>query len=366
MARLKAAAAPHRLVTASAQQASNLVGADRDPALAEADIALGQPNPDQVLEIPRIKWVHLTTAGYTRYDTDRFKTGLRSRGGALTNSSGVYDEPCAEHILSMMMSRARHLPDALRDQDGSRAWPYLPIRARSQLLLGQTAILYGYGAIARRLVELLTPFRMNLIGVRRNPRGDEGIRIVRENDADAVLPTADHVINILPASAATEHFFDAKRLARFKPSAIYYSVGRGSTTDQNALREALESKKLAAAYLDVTTPEPLAPERSAVECSELLHHPPHRRRAYDGVRSPCRALPEQPEAIRSRRTAHRSRGLILPVAWASRASEFDQITGRSSGGTPKPLRKTKLTPRCLRSRGRARRSAGDRCRCCGR
>jgi phosphoglycerate dehydrogenase-like enzyme len=259
MERLSASIGPHRLVTASAQQASNLVGADRDPALADADVALGQPNPDQVLELPRIRWVHLTTAGYTRYDTDRFKTGLRSRGAALTNSSGVYDEPCAQHLLAMMMSLARHLPDALRDQDGQRAWPYLPIRARSQLLLGQTAILYGYGAIARRLVELLTPFKMNLIGVRRNPRGDEGVRMVRESDADAVLPAADHVINILPASAETEHFFGAKRLARFKPSAIYYSVGRGSTTDQGALRDALESKKLAAAYLDVTTPEPLPP-----------------------------------------------------------------------------------------------------------
>src|SRR5215207_3843488 len=162
MARIKAAVAPHRLIVAANQQASNLVGSDRDPALAEADIAFGQPNPDQVLELPRIRWVHLTTAGYTRYDNDRFKTGLRSRGGALTNSSSVYDEPCAQHVLSMMLGLARQLPIALLDQHGSRRWPYLPIRATSHLLFGQTAILYGYGAIARRLVELLQPFRMTL------------------------------------------------------------------------------------------------------------------------------------------------------------------------------------------------------------
>jgi phosphoglycerate dehydrogenase-like enzyme len=260
MARLEAAVAPHRLVVASAQQASNLVGSDRDPALADADVAFGQPNPDQVLELPRVRWVHLTTAGYTRYDNDRFKTGLRSRGGMLTNSSGVYDEPCAQHILAMMLALARRLPDALRDQDGPRSWPYLPIRSRSHLLLGQTAMLYGYGAIARRLVELLEPFQMNLVGVRRSPRGDETIRVVTDGDADLLLPHADHVINILPASHETEHCFDAKRFARFKPSAIYYSVGRGSTTDQEALRAALERRQFAAAYLDVTTPEPLPPD----------------------------------------------------------------------------------------------------------
>ena len=259
MDRLQAALASHRLVVASSQQTSNLVGSDRDPALADADVAFGQPDPEQVRELPRIKWVQLTTAGYTRYDNDRFRAGLRSRGGALTNSSSVYDEPCAEHLLAMMLGLARRLPDALLDQHGPRAWPYLPIRSRSQLLLGQSALLYGYGAIARRLVELLAPFRMNLIGVRRNPRGDEPIRVVTNEEADALLPQADHVINILPASDETEGFFDADRLARIKPTGIYYSVGRGSTTDQQALRVALQRKQFAA-YLDVTTPEPLPPD----------------------------------------------------------------------------------------------------------
>ena len=260
MDRLRAGVGHHRLVEASRQEASNLVGSDRDPALADADIAFGQPNPDQVLELPRVKWIHLTTAGYTRYDNDRFKTALGSRGGALTNSSGVYDEPCAQHILAMMLGLARQLPAALLDQYGSRTWPYLPIRATSRLLLGQTAMLYGYGAIARRLTELLQPFGMTLIGVRRNPRGDEPIRVVTNDQGDALLPRADHVINILPASADTRHFFDARRLALFKPIAVYYTVGRGSTTDQDALRAALERKQFAAAYLDVTTPEPLPPE----------------------------------------------------------------------------------------------------------
>ncbi len=260
MNRLRSALAPHRLIVASARQSSNLVGSDRDSALADADVAFGQPDPDQVLELPRVKWVHLTTAGYTRYDNDRFKTGLRSRGGTLTNSSGVYDEPCAQHLLAMMLSLARQLPAALLDQHGPRAWPYLPLREHAHLLLGQTAILYGYGAIATRLVELLQPFRMNPIGVRRKPRGDESIRVVTPDAADALLPRADHVLNILPASEQSEHFFDARRLAQLKPTAIYYSVGRGSTTDQDALRSALERKQFAAAYLDVTTPEPLPPE----------------------------------------------------------------------------------------------------------
>jgi phosphoglycerate dehydrogenase-like enzyme len=64
----------------------------------------------------------------------------------------------------------------------------------------------------------------------------------------------------LPESASTRHFFDSERFGQFKPGARYYNIGRGPTTDQEALRTALTSGHLAAAYLDVTDPEPLPPD----------------------------------------------------------------------------------------------------------
>ena len=75
-----------------------------------------------------------------------------------------------------------------------------------------------------------------------------------------LLPLADHLINILPDNPSTERFVTAGRLAMLKPGAIYYNIGRGTTVDQAALLEALQSRCLAAAYLDVTDPEPLPPD----------------------------------------------------------------------------------------------------------
>ncbi len=250
----------HRLVSASSIQASNLAGAGRDPLLADADIAFGQPNPQQALELPRLRWIHLTTAGYARYDRDDLKIALRERRGCLTNSSHVFDEPCAQHLLAMMLATARRLPESLDNQRGDYGWPSLPLRADSFLLTGQTALLVGFGAIARRLAELLAPFRMNLIGVRRSVRGDEPIKVVAMDEIDALLPLADHVINILPASRETTHYFNADRIGRMKSSAVFYNIGRGDTVDQAALRTALETRAIQGAYLDVTTPEPIAPD----------------------------------------------------------------------------------------------------------
>ncbi len=232
------------------------------PASAEPapQILLGQPDAEYLLT-HELRWVEITSAGYAPYDRDDLRDNFRQRGILLTNTSSVFDEACAQHMLAMILGLARELPRCLENQRGPREWLHDETRrGRRFLLNGQTAILYGYGAIARRLVELLRPLGMELIGVRRTPRGDEGIRIATPNEADALLAQADHVIDILPANDATAHFFDAARFARCKPGARFYNIGRGTTVDQPALIAALRSGQLEAAYLDVTDPEPLPPE----------------------------------------------------------------------------------------------------------
>ena len=248
---------PYRLVISTQLSQSNLQAGGPDPLLAEATIAFGQPDPQQVIDSPHVKWVHLTSAGYTRYDTDAFREAIKSRRGILTNSSTVYSEPCAEHAMAMIMSLSRQLPQGLDDQRGDRRWPTNPLRAGSHLLRGQSILIYGFGAIAKRLVEMLKPFDMQITGVRRSAQGDEGCPIVTAEQADALLPKVDHVMNILPASSHTENFFDAKRLSLMSPDALFYNIGRGTTVDQQALTTALENHRLAGAFLDVTNPEPL-------------------------------------------------------------------------------------------------------------
>jgi phosphoglycerate dehydrogenase-like enzyme len=273
-AQLAQGAQAHRLVFSTQLSASNLDKAAPDPALLEADIALGQPDPDFSLEAKRVRWIHLTTAGYTRYDTPEFRSAFGGRGAQLSTSSGVYDEPCAEHVLAFMLANARQLPASLDAQRTDRAWPYLARRAASRLLLGQRVVLLGFGAIGRRLAELLAPFGMKITAVRRRPASDENVAVVTEDKLTEALAGADHVVNILPENPATIRFVNAPRLAAFKPGAIFYNVGRGTTVDQDALLTALQSGRLGAAYLDVTDPEPLPPAHplwSAPNCFITPH-----------------------------------------------------------------------------------------------
>lgn len=226
-------------------------------ALQAADIAFGYPHAPAVAASERLRWVHLHFAGYTSFDRADLKQTLAERGTILTNSSAVYDEPCAQHLLAMILGLARGLPAALDIQRGDRSWPMLPLRSRLPLLNGQTVLLLGFGAIARRLVELLRPLEMNVIAVRRAVSGDESVPVVSVSEVNEWLPRADHVVNILPANDESRNFLNAERIASVKPGAIVYNIGRGSTLDQNALLSELHSGRVAAAYLDVTEPEPL-------------------------------------------------------------------------------------------------------------
>ncbi|HVU25665.1 MAG TPA: D-2-hydroxyacid dehydrogenase [Opitutus sp.] len=264
----------HRLVVSGNASASVLVGGQRDAALAEADVAFGQPAVEDCLAGARLRWIALSTAGYTRYDREEVKEALRARGAALTTSSGVFADPCAQHVLAMMLALGRQLPQSLHEQWHDRAWRYTERRYESRLLTGQTVVLRGFGAIGRRLAELLAPFGVKLLAVRRQARSEPAVRVVAPEAVSTALAEADHVVNILPENEATRNFVNARRLACCQPGTRFYNVGRGTTVDQPALIAALQSGRLGAAYLDVTDPEPLPPEHplwSAPNCFITPH-----------------------------------------------------------------------------------------------
>ena len=249
-------------------------GASRE-ALTGAAIAFGTPSVDALLSVGGdLRWVHINSAGYTPYDRDDLREFARQRNVRFTNSSAVYDEPCAQHILAMMLSFARGLPAALGEQRGNRGWLLQELRPAIRLLEGQKILILGFGSIGRRLAELLSPFRLEVVGVKRKPERNEFATVVDQAEADEHLVDADFVINILPANESTENFLDARRLSGLKHGAFVCNIGRGTTLDQNALIKELNSGMIAGAYLDVTDPEPLPPDHplwSAPNCFITPH-----------------------------------------------------------------------------------------------
>lgn len=264
----------HELLFPKNPASSVLTKPEPDPQFAAAEIAFGQPNPQAVADAQSLKWIHISTSGITRYDNPEFRDQMARRGIQVTNSAGVYYEACAVHALSFLLAQARHLPAALQMRAPSGAPEWTALRNASTTLRGETVLILGYGAIGRRLAELLAPFGVDIVAYRRKPRGDEGVQVVTEKDLAPVLAKAHHIVNILPDTPETHAFFNVARFAATRAGASFYNIGRGITVDQTALLEALRSHHIGAAWLDVTTPEPLAdnhPLRQQPNCFVTPH-----------------------------------------------------------------------------------------------
>ncbi len=257
--RLAFGLAEHRLVFAQKRSASVLAAGPADSGFLEAEVVLGQPEARDCLRSPKLRWLAVTSAGYGRYDTPEFLETFRARGTVFTSSSSVFAEPCAQHVLAMMLALGRQLLASYAEQCGERRWQFFERRAASVLLNGQTVLLLGYGTIARRLTELLAPFGMKIYAVRRKTHSERGVHIISEERVSSVLGEADHIVNLLPDNEATYNYVNARRLSACKPGARFYNIGRGVTVDERALLQALESGRLGGAYLDVFAEEPLPP-----------------------------------------------------------------------------------------------------------
>jgi phosphoglycerate dehydrogenase-like enzyme len=271
---------PHTLVFAERRGESNLAATGFDPRMKDAEIVFGQPSVAAIAAAPNLRWVHLTSAGYTRYDTEDARNLLRERDIALTTSSTVYAEPCAEHVLAFMLAGARRLRDAFRTQGTTREWPSAKLRQSSRLMRRQRVVILGFGAIGRRLVELLAPFDMDISILRRRPDGREPFPTIDHGELPSALRGADHVVNLLPENESTRGLLTHEHFSAMGPTSAFYNVGRGTTVSEHALADALRDGSLGCAFLDVTAVEPL-PQGSSLWGLDNCTVTPHSAGGHD-------------------------------------------------------------------------------------
>jgi phosphoglycerate dehydrogenase-like enzyme len=126
-------------------------------------------------------------------------------------------------------------------------------------LYGSTVFVLGLGDIGTELSKRLTAFGCNIIGFRHNT--STPCQYVKEvlpiSDLRKRLHEADYIAVCLPGTKSTKDLISFEEFALMKQSAIIINVGRGTIINTDALLDALTSRKIKGAGLDVTDPEPL-------------------------------------------------------------------------------------------------------------
>ena len=193
-----------------------------------------------------LKWLNSIYAGVDGMPLDL----LRTRGTVVTNGAGINAVTIAEYVVMGMLTVAKGYREVVRAQE-RREW--LIDSPGKVELFGSKALLLGYGAIGKLVEERLKAFAVDVTVVRRSP----GPNALTPDQWREKLGDFDWVILAVPATPETDGMIGAAELAAMKPTATLINIARGAVVDQDALVEALNSQRIAAAFLDVTTPEPL-------------------------------------------------------------------------------------------------------------
>ncbi len=221
-------------------------------------VVFGNPDPGVVVHNVGLRWLQLESVGFGEY------VGLdwsRPAGPVqVTNLAGFFAEPVAESALAGVLALYRGVARFVRLQDRTE-WQGETARPHLRCLSGARVVLFGFGAINRRLADLLAPFGCTVTSFGRTWTDDS---------LDAALSRADVTVSTVPATPLTAGVFGAARFAQMPRGAVFCNFGRGSAVDEAALDAALRSGHLGGAVIDVTRDEPLPHGHPFWTCPNLL------------------------------------------------------------------------------------------------
>jgi phosphoglycerate dehydrogenase-like enzyme len=246
------------LARASLAERFELHGVRADQAVpadiaARCEVLLGwRPAQGLFAAMPRLRWIQSVTAGMDQWLAS---PDLR-QDIILTSARGSHRVQMPENILAALFFLTKPLLQCALDQRDSR-WT----RRISEPLAGKTLGILGLGAIGQELARKAAALEIKVIGTKRLQAPVAHVAKVYPQEAtDEVLGASDFVLLLLPSTHETENFMDARRFRAMRRSAFLLNFARGALIVDADLIEAVRTKTIAGAVLDVFRQEPLPPD----------------------------------------------------------------------------------------------------------
>lgn len=258
-----------------------LLTADQATAadLAQVDIIYGwNETGRKVLALPQqqVKWIQTISAGVDSLPLAQ----LKQQHILLSNTSGIHAESIAESVIGMLLMHVRGLQESAVQQAQSQ-W-HKPEHHQLTTLKAKQLLIYGTGHIGQRIAELANALGMQVSGVNRSGHPvDHFGATYSMATVKSALRQADVIVNVMPLTATTKHFFNADFFAQLQKQPIFVNVGRGPSVDTNALITALQHQQVGFAALDVFEDEPLPADHPLWQQKNVLLMP-HISGIFDG------------------------------------------------------------------------------------
>lgn len=219
-------------------------------------------------KLTSLLWIQKDTAGL-----DAIPEEIRQNEQIkISNMSGVHAVPITENVFGFILGWARAIIPAIPHQQAQQweskvAEPMFSLKDKSILV-------FGAGSIGKEIAHTAKFFKMTTYGVNSNGRPVEHFDQCYSMDTvSEVLPKSDIVVNALPLTDSSKHYYNEDFFKQMSETGLFINIGRGESVVSTDLQKALEEGMIQAAYLDVTSPEPLPSDSPLWHTKNLIITP---------------------------------------------------------------------------------------------
>jgi lactate dehydrogenase-like 2-hydroxyacid dehydrogenase len=204
-------------------------------------------------KFPRLAQISSFGVGYDHIDA----RAAAERGVIVTNTPEVLNEEVADTALGLLLSTIREFPQADRYVRAGK-WPAAGYPLSKATLRDRTIGIVGMGRIGKAIAKRLEAFGVPVVYHSRNPQA--GVSYKYYPKLVDMARDVDTLMVIVPGGAATKNLINAEVLKALGPRGIVINMARGSVVDELALIEALKTRTIHSAGLDVFVNEPEVPK----------------------------------------------------------------------------------------------------------
>jgi glyoxylate reductase len=248
--------------------AANEPGADR----IEAVYTYGHPavNGELLDKMPAMRVISNFGVGVDHIDVP----AATARKLPVGNTPGVLDGATADLAFSLLLAAGRRIVEGDRYARGPDFLKYDPSYMLGREVHGSTVGIIGLGRIGEQVARRAKGFDMTVLYCNRNrkPQAEASLG-VQFATLPELLAESDYVVLTCPLTAETRGLIGKNELAKMKPTASLINAARGAVIDLDAVTDALANRRIHAAALDVTDPEPLPRDHPALKLTNVIITP---------------------------------------------------------------------------------------------
>jgi glyoxylate reductase len=242
------------------------------PGKVDAIYTYGHPIVDGLLldRLPGVRVVSNFGVGVDHIDV----RAATARNIPVGNTPGILDGATADLAFALILAAGRRVVEGDRYARGPSFLRYDPSFMLGREIHGSTLGIIGMGRIGRQVALRARGFGMTVLYHNRTRNEEAEIALgAKYATRDELLAGSDYVVLTVPLTQETRGLIGTAELARMKPTATLVNVARGPVVDAVALTEALTARKLHAAALDVTDPEPLPRDHPLLKLDNVIITP---------------------------------------------------------------------------------------------